>query len=139
VRLLNSTTAKPLAEVGDVNMIPFWSPDSRFIGFIEDGKLKKISLADGAPETLRDTQSRLANSGGAWNREGVILFGEGSGIRRTSANGGASTAVTTVDSSRGETGHFAPVFLPDGRRFLFYKAVSDPARRGAYLASLDGG
>jgi eukaryotic-like serine/threonine-protein kinase len=49
------------------------------------------------------------------------------------------TAVTTVDSSRGETGHHAPVFLPDGRHFIFHKATSDPARRGAYLTSLDGG
>jgi Tol biopolymer transport system component len=139
VRPLNSTAARPLAAVGDVNMKPFWSPDSRFIGFIEDGKLKKIALAGGAPETLCDAVNRLG-LGGAWNREGVILFASGGllGIRRTSANGGAATAVTTVDSSRGEIGHFAPVFLPDGRRFLFYKAANDPARGGAYLASLDG-
>jgi hypothetical protein len=139
VRPLNSTTPRPLAEVGDVNMIPFWSPDSRFIGFIEDGKLKKIALAGGAPETLCDALRRLGG-GGAWNSEGIILFGAGElGIRRTSANGGAATAVTTVDNSRGENGHYAPIFLPDGQRFIFYKAASDPARRGAYLASLDGG
>ncbi|MGH9849519.1 MAG: protein kinase domain-containing protein, partial [Blastocatellia bacterium] len=140
VRPLNSTNAKPLAEVGDVSMKPFWSPDSRFIGFIEDGKLKKIALTGGAPETLCDAVNRLGY-GGAWNREGVILFTTAGlpGIRRTSANGGAATAVTTVDGSRGEIGHSAPIFLPDGRRFLFYNAASDPARRGAYLASLDGG
>ncbi len=120
-------------------MIPFWSPDSRFIGFIEDGKLKKIALAGGAPETLCDAGDRIG-LGGAWNPEGVILFGSRAfGIRRTSANGGAATAVTTVDSSRGDIRHYAPVFLPDGRRFIFYKAASDPTKRGAYLASLDGG
>src|SRR5262245_29508416 len=134
---LNSAIAKPLAEVGETGTI-FWSPDSRFIGFIDDNKLKKIALSDGTLETLCDSPNRFGV--GAWNREGVILLGAGTlGIRRISANGGAMTALTTVDSSRGEIGHHSPVFLPDGHRFIFFKETSDPARRGAYLASLDGG
>ncbi|HXV74224.1 MAG TPA: hypothetical protein VD713_05785, partial [Sphingomonadales bacterium] len=138
VRPLNSTTAKPLAMIGPTGP-PFWSPDSRFIGFIEGGKLKKVALAGGTPETLCDTPGRFVSC--TWNREGTILFsgGSGAGIMRVSASGGASTAVTAVDSSRGETSHIGPIFLPDGRHFLFYKATSDPAKRGAYLASLDGG
>src|SRR5262249_16159943 len=70
---LDSATAKPLTEVG-VTGPPFWSPDSRFIGFLDDGKLKKIALSGAAPETLCDSSIRLGV--GAWNREGVILFGE---------------------------------------------------------------
>jgi eukaryotic-like serine/threonine-protein kinase len=136
-RPLNSTTATPLAEVGETGT-PFWSPDSRFIGFVEGNRLKKISIAGGAPETLYDLIDRLSVC--AWNREGVILFSAGPiGIRRISANGGAVAAVTTVNSSRGETGHHSPVFLPDGYHFIFYALTSDPATRGAYLASLDGG
>ncbi|MGH9767418.1 MAG: protein kinase domain-containing protein, partial [Blastocatellia bacterium] len=135
-RPLNSTTATPLAEIGAIEP-PFWSPDSRFIGFVEGDKLKKIALAGGAPETLYDSLGSF--SGRAWNREGVILLSGGPrGIMRISANGGAMTAVTTVDSSRGETHHTAPVFLPDGRHFIFYILTSDPATRGTYLASLDG-
>jgi Tol biopolymer transport system component len=137
VRPLNSAIAKPLAEVGETGTI-FWSPDSRFIGFIDDNKLKKIALSDGTLETLCDSSNRFGV--GAWNREGVILLGAGTlGIKRISANGGAMTALTTVDSSRGEIGHHAPIFLPDGGHFIFFKATSDPARRGAYLASLNGG
>jgi serine/threonine protein kinase len=136
-RPLNSTTAKSLAEVGETGT-PFWSPDSRFIGFVEGNRLKKISIAGGTPENLCDLIDRLSVC--SWNREGVILFSAGPiGIRRISANGGAVTPVTTVDSSRGEAGHYSPVFLPDGRRFIFYILTSDPATRGAYLASLDGG
>ncbi len=136
-RPLNSTTARPLVEVGNV-YTPFWSPDSRFIGFIDNNKLKKIALADGTLETLCDAPGLVGV--GAWDREGVILLGTGtSGIKRISANGRAMTAVTTVDNSRGEVGHFWPVFLPDGRRFIFFKLTSDTAKRGAYLASLDGG
>jgi Tol biopolymer transport system component len=138
MRQLNSTSARPLAEVGNVSA-PFWSADSRFIGFIEENKLKKIALASGTPETLCDIPGRYG--AGAWNREGVILFsGVGTpGIWRISDIGGAMAAVTTVDFSHGETGQYAPVFLPDGRHFLFHKATTDLARRGAYLASLDGG
>src|SRR5262245_15691141 len=136
-RPLKSTTARPLVEVGNVNP-PFWSPDSRFIGFIDNNKLKKIALADGTLETLCDAPGIIGV--GAWNREGVILFGTGTGgIKRIYANGGAMTAVTTVDNSRGEVGHIWPVFLPDGRHFIFFKITSDTAKRAAYLASLDGG
>src|SRR5262245_678499 len=136
-RPMNSATATPLVEIGAIEP-PFWSPDSRFICFVEGNRLKKIALAGGAPETLCDsTVDRL--SVGSWNREGVILLSAGQrGIRRISANGGAMTAVTAVDSSRGETRHSSPVFLPDGRHFIFYISASDPATRGAYLASLDG-
>src|SRR4030095_10111434 len=127
-RPLNSATATPLAEVGEIGT-PFWSPDSRFIGFIENSKLKKIALTGGAPATLFGCSVRLG--AGTWNRDGVILLSAGtSGIMRISANGGAMTPVTTVDSSRGETGHLLPVFLPDGRHFLFEKETSDRATSG---------
>ena len=139
-RLLNSTNAKPLAELTDTTFreLPFWSPDSQSLGFIEGIKLKKIALAGGTPVTLCEMPS--TGGGGAWNREGVILFSMATGgIKRISANGGAVTTVTTVDNARGETSHTSPVFLPDGRHFLFFKRNSDPAKSGIHLASLDGG
>src|SRR5262249_23211701 len=136
-RPLDSATATPLTEIGTIEP-PFWSPDSRFIGFVEGNRLKKIALAGGAPETLCDVSGLI--SVGSWNREGFIRLSAGPrGIMPISANCGAMTAVTTVDSSRGEISHFVPVFLPDGRHFIFYVLTSDPATRGAYLASLDGG
>jgi hypothetical protein len=79
--------------------------------------------------------------GGAWNQDGAILFvtGLASGIKRISANGGAVTQVTTIDSTRGEITHQFPVFLPDGRHFLFFARNTDPAKSCVYLASLEGG
>jgi len=65
-RPLDFATAKPLTEVG-VTGPPFWSPDGRFIGFLDDGKLKKIALSGAAPETLCDSSIRVGV--GAWNRE----------------------------------------------------------------------
>jgi Tol biopolymer transport system component len=134
VRPLNSTMAKPLTEI---IRGPFWSPDSRFIAFFHDSRLKKIALAGGAAETLCDAPG---NSGGTWNRDGVILFSAArSGILRISASGGAATKVTTVDRAQGEFNHTSPVFLPDGKHFLFYKIHSDPAKSSVFLASLEGG
>src|SRR5215813_9483060 len=63
-RPLDSATATPLTEIG-TREPPFWSPDSRFIGFIDNNKLKKIALAGGAPETLCDSVGGF--NGGAWN------------------------------------------------------------------------
>ncbi len=137
VRPLGATTARPLVEVGTALSIPFWSPDSQFIAYFDQRKLKKIALTGGTPETLCDAP---ISNGGTWNREGVILFGGGpAGIKRVSANGGAVSNVTTVDTARGDNYHSAPVFLPDGHHFLYNSANPDSAKTGIYLASLEGG
>ncbi|HEX4948988.1 MAG TPA: protein kinase [Blastocatellia bacterium] len=136
VRPLNATTARPLVEVRDSNLWPFWSPDSRFIAYFESPKLKKIALTGGTPESLCDITTR---SGGTWNQEGVILMGSGITIKRVSANGGTVTNATDVDTARGDTSHATPTFLPDGQHFIFYIANPDPAKNGIYLSSLSGG
>ncbi len=136
VRPLGATTARPLVEVGDSQLVPFWSPDSQFIAYFDLRKLKKIAVAGGMSETLCDAP---LHGGGAWNSDGVILFGSAAaGIRRVSANGGVVTSVTHVDTVRGDTVHYAPTFLPDARHFLYYIANPDPSKSGIYLNSLEG-
>jgi Tol biopolymer transport system component/tRNA A-37 threonylcarbamoyl transferase component Bud32 len=98
---------------------PFWSPDSRFIAFFADGKLKKIPAAGGSPEELCAASFDIV---GSWNREGTILFSEISlrrGIVRVSDKGGEAVPATVVDSSRDVVADLWPHFLPDGRRFLY--------------------
>jgi eukaryotic-like serine/threonine-protein kinase len=137
VRPLNATAARPLVEVRSSLPYPFWSPDSQFIAYIEQNKLKKIALAGGTPEVICDTTRQTT---GTWNREGVILLGGGAGgIWRVSANGGAITAVTSVDATRGDLDNFAPIFLPDGRHFLYHINNPDLMKSGIYLAALEGG
>ncbi len=137
VRPLSETTARILVEVRDPLTVPFWSPDGKFIAYFELRKLKKIALTGGAPETLCDTPIQ---GGGTWNREGVILFGSReAGIKRVSAKGGTVTAVTSVDTARGDLYHYAPTFLPDGRHFLYHIDNTDPAKSGIFLTSLEGG
>ncbi len=112
-----------------------WSPDSRFIAFGAGGQLKKIEVSGGPPQTLCEA-GRVG--GGAWSRDGVIIFGgAGQGpLRRVSASGGVPTEITAVDRQRGETFHSAPVFLPDGRHFLYHRAGT-PEVTGVYAGSLD--
>jgi Tol biopolymer transport system component len=77
--------------------------------------------------------------GCAWNRENVILF-EKSGaspIFRVSASGGPVEQVTTLDKSLGETAHWRPQFLPDGRHFLYFARAEPPQNSGIYVGSLD--
>ena len=100
---------------------PFWSPDSQFVGFFADGKLKKVAITGGPPIVLCDAPS---GRGGSWSRDNVILFSgsPAGGLQRVSSAGGVPTVVTTLDSATGENAHRWPHFLPDGRRF-FYTGV----------------
>jgi serine/threonine protein kinase/Tol biopolymer transport system component len=114
----------------------FWSPDSRFLGFGVGNEVKKIEVAGGPPQTLCSVPGRVGS--GAWNRDGVIVFGGfGNGpIRRVSAAGGVASEVTSLDRSRGEVADALPSFLPDGKRFVFYR-IGLPEVAGVYAASLE--
>ena len=113
---------------------PFWSPDSAFIGFFAQGKLKRISITGGPTQTLCDA---VASRGGTWNSDGVILIVPPSSVSlyRVSAAGGVTTPVTQAGT--GEI-HIYPRFLPGGRRFLYAVSSSKPGASGVYVGSLDG-
>jgi len=134
IRGIRSFTAQPLAGT-DGAREPFWSPDGAFVGFFAEGKLKKVAVSEGTVTTLANASS---GQGGAWSRDGVILFAPTtqSGLLRVDASGGAAVPVTTVGRPE-EYGHVYPQFLPDDRHFLYLdRAV--PARKGIYVGSLDG-
>ena len=135
LRPLDGLSSQPLAGTEDASH-PFWSPDSRFIGFTATGKLKRIEAAGGPAIALAEAASVGA---GTWNHDNVILFAPTNDavIHRVSAGGGALTPLTTFDTSAGETAHRFPSFLPDGRHFL-YLAYGGNVPRGLYVGSLDG-
>ncbi len=96
--------------------LPFWSPDSQYIGFFTDGgKLEKVPVSGGAPEALCDAHNWF---GGTWNRDGVILFSSEDKLYRVSEAGGAPALVAAPDATRQESAYRFPQFLPDGRHFL---------------------
>ena len=105
---------------------PFWSADSRWIGFFADGKLKKVSVPGNNVETLCDAKN---GRGGTWNRDDEIVFsGDGAGpLVKISGSGGELEPATTLDSTRHEGAHRYPQFLPDGKHFLY---TSLPGREG---------
>ncbi len=109
----------------------FWSADSRFIGFVTRGKLKKIEVSGGPPQDICDATNFF---GAAWNREGAILFGSSEGLFRVSGEGGKPQAVTTVGP--GEAGHYWPHFLPDGQHFLYTAWNGDAAKRTVFVGAL---
>ena len=114
----------------------FWSPDSRSIGFFADGRLKRVDLAGGQPQTLCTTLADVTF--GDWNRDDVILLGgTRRGLMRVPAQGGAPELVTRLDPRKRELDHFGPVFLPDGKRFV-YIARQAQGRLQAKWGSLDG-
>jgi eukaryotic-like serine/threonine-protein kinase len=117
---------------------PFWSPDGKFIGFFADGKLKKVQASGGQAEAICDAPN---GRGGSWNRDGVILFSSDAlaGLSRVSSRGGTPVEFTKPDSSRLESSHRWPYFLPDGKHFLFMAAnFSGQLEANAiFLASLD--
>ena len=110
VRPVDGLSALPLPGTEDATH-PFWSPDSRFLGFTAAGKLKKIDASSGLVMTLCDSASI---GPGAWNRDDVILFAPAvrAAIHRVSAAGGTPSPVTLLDAEAGETVHRYPFFLP---------------------------
>jgi eukaryotic-like serine/threonine-protein kinase len=135
VRPLDSLAAQPLAGT-DNAFYPFWSPDSRFIGFFAGAKLKKIEVTGGPPSTLCNAPN---GRGGAWNRDDTIVFAPDnrSGLSRVSAAGGEPSPVTTLDSSSQESSHRFPQFLPDGHHFLYFARSIQRENSAIYASSLD--
>ena len=105
---------------------PFWSPDSRFIGFFAGGKLKKVAIAGGPPTVLCDAP---AGRGGSWSRDNVLLFAPGGfRIRASSAcpaRAGCRPSSRPLIQRPEKTPTVWPHFLPDGRHF-FYTARTGP-------------
>ena len=133
LRPLGETDARPIAGTEGADF-PFWSPDSRSIGFFAFKRLYRIDINGGPPQPLANVQDGL---GGAWNADGVILFNDRSRgpLYRTTVAGGEPTPVTELDVASSGLGHQTPEFLRDGRHFVF-RVTRGPE---VYLGSLDGG
>jgi Tol biopolymer transport system component/tRNA A-37 threonylcarbamoyl transferase component Bud32 len=119
---------------------PFWSPDSRHIGFIVGNTFRRVDTTGGPAETVTSVPGAAAGSG-TWNRNGDVVLGSWGGgaggpLWRVSPGGGEPTAVTEIDRARGEFVHAWPAFLPDGNHFLYFRS-GPPDVEGVYVGALD--
>ena len=128
VRSLEAMAARRL-EGGDGAKVPFWSPDSRRIGFFTaSGKLKTIAASGGRADVLADAPNPR---GGAWSSSNIIVYAPDlyGPLYRMPAGGGTPQPATKIDAARKESGHRFPVFLPDDEHFLF---AALPGKNGQF-------
>jgi serine/threonine protein kinase/Tol biopolymer transport system component len=136
VRELGSLEARAVAGA-DGAFQPFWSPDSKTIAYFADGQLMKVELPNGAPAVIANAP---VGRGGTWFTSDTIVFAPDvilSGLSRVSAGGGAATPATLLDISLGDSSHWWPVALPDGKHFLYLVRSINDERRGIYLGRID--
>jgi len=135
LRSLDSPVARPLPGT-ERGSRPFWSPNSRSIGFLADTRLKRVDIDGGSARTL--ALGIPVALGGTWNNTGTILFANNPGgpLFRVSDEGGEVTAITKVEAPQ-QRGHLSPQFLPDGQHFVYF-VTGSPEVRGVYVGHLDG-
>ncbi|HEY6931017.1 MAG TPA: protein kinase, partial [Thermoanaerobaculia bacterium] len=138
IRSLGEASAVPLSGTEGASA-PFWSPDSRFVAFFSDGKLKKIDLSGGPPITLCDAPSGFPS--GTWGSRHSILFADGAGrfVSQVEEGGGGPRIVLKPEVSRQEATVGWPDFLPDGRHFLYLGRSGAEKQTYVRIASVDGG
>ena len=136
VRALDAVSATALRDTAGASF-PFWSPDSRTIGYFARGMLQRIDLAGTGAQTLAAAPSAR---GGTWSTEGVILFcpTSGSGLMRVPAGGGKVEPATSLAAGHHQqvSAEYWPVFLPDGRHFLSFALAARKEHRGIYIGAL---
>lgn len=133
VRALDSPVATVLRGTEGASY-PFWKPDGQSLGFFANGMLNRIDLAGGAVQRLAPAN---AGRGGAWNRQGTIVFTPGNidPLYRIPDTGGTPAPFT--QSSGAQASHRFPQFLPDGEHVVFY--VQATGASGLYTAALSDG
>ncbi len=133
---LDTGLSRPVPGTADASR-PFWSPDSRFVGFFAEGKLKRIGIDSQDPQVITSTPAGASISGAAWSSKGVIVFSEKrSGLYVVPESGGTPTSLTTLDPEREEVAHRWPQFLPDGEHFLYFDVSARANWAGTFIGSL---
>lgn len=137
MRPLSELAAQPLRGTAGASF-PFWSSDSRSIGFFAHGELQTIDVKSGGIHVLSAAISPEAR-GGTWGSQGIIVYSPSprDGLYRIPATGGVPERTTTLDLSA-HTSHRWPWFLPDGRHFLYLASNPGTFVQDIYAGSIDG-
>ncbi len=142
LRPIDSFDARPLSGTTGARY-PFWSPDSRHVGFFLDGRVRRIEVSSGRVQTVGGERAFLSR-GASWSQNDQILFvpNSNTGIWVVDAAGGTPRQITTPDPNVADSSHRWPHALPDGEHFLYLVWSNDSEalikHGGVYLASIDG-
>jgi predicted Ser/Thr protein kinase len=137
LRRLAEVTAHPIPGTEGAAQ-PFWSPDSKWVGFSADGQLKRVPESGGPVQAMVSGGLNLPR-GGAWGTRDVVLFSDyASEIQRVSPAGGPTAPATKRETDHGEGQHVWPHFLPDGHHFLYTVRGSIDGHHGVYAGAVDG-
>jgi serine/threonine-protein kinase len=137
-RRIDDLEFKPIAfSEGAEN--PFFSPDGSYLGFFDGGKVKKVLLAGGAPETISDIGFTYPG-GGSWETDGSILFQAGwrQGIFRLPASGGMPEKLIAPDPQKNAGMILWPQQLPAPGLLLFTVASNDIASMNEAQIAIGG-
>jgi eukaryotic-like serine/threonine-protein kinase len=136
LRRFDAVESRPIDGSED-GLYPFWAPDSRTIAFFAHNKLKRIAETGGVPQEICDVT--YGPRGGAWSPVGIIVFGSGGRpLMRVADTGGVATPITRLLESRSDRQHTWPVFLPDGRHFLYLAESVNSDETAVFQGSIDG-
>jgi len=133
LRSLAKRESRVLTEVPAEVSYPFFSPDSQWLAYFDSGKLKKVSVAGGAPITLA---SAPVPRGGAWTGTDTIVFSPAarSGLYMVPAAGGTAEPLTTVEDMAADTSHRYPSWVT-GSDTIVYTAEGDSYAKRRVLAT----
>ena len=125
IRSLGAIDAKPISGTEGASSV-FWRPDGGAIAFFVNGVLKRLDLSSGLAVKVCDVRKGAVHTG-SWGSSGLILFAsvEGDAVFSVSSAGGEASAVIAPDRAKGDSRTVFPAFLPDGRRFLYLKRMSN--------------
>jgi Tol biopolymer transport system component len=117
---------------------PFWSPDSRHVGFFADRRLKRIDLGNALTQVVCEAPD---GHGGAWGAHNEIVFAPGGAgpLFRVAASGGAPEQITKLEAGQMETAHLWPHFIGDDHHLVFFANAADPRGKGNLLLDLERG
>ena len=145
LRALEETHAKVIPGT-DGAAAPFWSADSRGLGYFGGGALKTWAVQvadDGTPSGDSQTlcPAEDAAGGGTWNADGVIVFSPGlsNGLYRISAAGGEAQMVIPLDTGKEDRSYRWPHFLPDGKHFTYFALGANDSVDGVFASDLQSG
>ena len=98
---------------------PFFSPNSRSVGFFVDSELKRLTVETGDVRTVATRGPEFSPSFGRWTDSETILLSGPEGILEVPAEGGEMRQITQVARDANELLHGYPQLLPGQQSLLF--------------------